>query len=381
MFTGLLSRHYTGLCAPASNRIDRTTKRTNGPFMKYRRLGRTGLQVSEIGFGGWGIGGTSWIGADDATSVGALIAARDAGVNFFDSALAYGRGHSEQLLAKTFGKGEDIIIASKVPPKNHRWPAPSGIPLRDAYPKDYVLECLDLTLKNLGGRTVDLYQFHVWSDDWAQDPELHATIDEIRCSGRARFIGISINDHEPTNVLKALATGLIDTVQVIYNIFDQSPEDALFPYCQKHDIGVIARVPFDEGSLTGAIRPQVEFPEGDFRNFYFGGERKQQVWERVQRLAADMNISLDELPELALRFCLSHPAISTVIPGMRTSAHVQANVRASQHPGWPAEVRQCLRKHRWVRNFYAPPAGWADRTKARLRQALHETLHVLVLGR
>jgi aryl-alcohol dehydrogenase-like predicted oxidoreductase len=179
-----------------------------------------------------------------------------------------------------------------------------------------------------------------------------ATVREIRSSGKIRFLGISINDHQPANSLKALATGLIDTVQVIYNIFDQSPEDELFSYCQKHKIGVLARVPFDEGSLTGKIRPETTFPKDDFRHQYFGGDRKRQVWERVQRMAKDAAVPIDQLPQFALRFCLSHPAVSTVIPGMRTPTHVAANAAASDAGVLSPAVLEKLRAHRWVRNFY-----------------------------
>jgi aryl-alcohol dehydrogenase-like predicted oxidoreductase len=343
--------------------------------MKYRRLGRAGLQVSEVGFGAWGISKTSWIGADDQTSICALIAARDAGINFFDTALAYGHGHSERLLAKVFGKSEEIIVASKVPPMNQVWPAPGGIPLREAYPKWYVLESLRKSLTNLQREWIDLYQFHVWSDDWANDPQWLETVNEIRRSGQARFVGISINDHQPENVLKALETGLIDSVQVIYNVFDQSPEDRLFPYCQTHDIGVIARVPFDEGALTGAIHPGITFPAGDFRNYYFTGKRKQEVWERVQRLVSDVGIQLDQLPELALRFCFSHPTVSTVIPGMRIQAHVQSNVAAAEQGSLSEDMVNRLHKHRWVRNFYAPPTTWAGSAKRRVHSIAKKLLH------
>ena len=320
--------------------------------MKYRQLGKTGLQVSEIGYGAWGIGQSEWVGADDEVSLKALKTARDLGVNFFDTALAYGTGHSEQLLARAFGNSRELIIASKVPPKNMIWPAQPGVPLRDVFPREYVLSSLDRTLKNLGREAVDLYQFHVWNDEWAGNEEWLSTVREIRASGKARFLGISINDHQPANSLKGLATGLLDSVQVIYNLFDQSPEDELFPYCQKHKIGVLARVPFDEGSLTGKIRPDTTFPQGDFRHQYFGGDRKQQVWDRVQRLTRDAAIPVDQLPQFALRFCLSHPAVSTVIPGMRTPAHVPSNVAASDEGPLPAALLAKLRPHRWVRNFY-----------------------------
>jgi len=340
--------------------------------MKFRRFGRTELQVSEIGFGAWGIGKTAWIGADDQTSLRALIAARDAGINFFDTALAYGDGHSEQLLAQAFGNSHEVVIASKVSPKNREWPADPRTPLQKVFPTSYVFECLRKSLTNLRRETIDLYQFHVWSDEWAKDSEWLKTMEEIRRSGQARFIGISINDHQPSNVIKALETGLVDSVQVIYNLFDQSPEDKLFPYCVKHDIGVIARVPFDEGSLTGEVRPGVSFPPEDFRNSYFGGNRREQVWGRVQRLALDAGIGLPQLPDLALRFCLSQPAVATVIPGMRTPAHVQSNIAASEHGILSKDLLNRLRKHRWNRNFYAPPSTWAARVKGGIRRLLRE---------
>ncbi len=320
--------------------------------MHYRTLGRTKLKVSEIGFGAWGIGKAMWVGAEDDVSVRALKQSRERGVNFFDTALAYGMGHSEQLLARAFGRSPEVIIASKVPPKNMVWPAKPGTPLRQVFPQNYVLDCLDSTLTNLNRDSVDLYQFHVWSDDWAGQPEWQETVRRMRDSGKARFVGISINDHEPSNVLQALDTGLIDAVQVIYNIFDQSPEDELFPYCRKHNIGVLARVPFDEGSLTGKVRPDTKFPEGDFRNIYFAGERKREAWERVQKIAADTATSMADLPQLALRFCLSDATVSTVIPGMRTPEHVASNVAASDAGPLAAPLLQQLRPHRWVRNYY-----------------------------
>ena len=223
--------------------------------MRYRKLGRTGMTVSEIGFGAWGIGKSQWVGAEDEQSLQALKAARDAGVTLFDTALAYGDGHSEQLIARAFGKSSEVVIASKVPPKNRIWPAHAGTPLREAFPREYVLQCLDTSLRNLGREQVDVYQFHVWTDEWASESEWLETARTMKDSGKVRAVGISINDHQPSNSLQALATGLIDEVQVIFNIFDQSPEDELLPYCQTHGIGVLARVPFDEGSLTGNIRP------------------------------------------------------------------------------------------------------------------------------
>jgi aryl-alcohol dehydrogenase-like predicted oxidoreductase len=320
--------------------------------MRTRRLGRTGLEVGEIGFGAWGIGKSMWVGAEDETSLKALMGARDAGVNFFDTALAYGTGHSERLLRKAFGASEGVFIASKVPPRNFQWPARAGTRLSEVFPRAYVLESLDSTLRNLGRERVDIYQFHVWLDEWASHDEWLRTVEDMKTSGKARLVGISINDHEPANSLKGLATGQIDTVQVIYNLFDQSPEDRLLPYCREHGIGVIVRVPFDEGSLTGRVRPDTEFPRGDFRNEYFRGDRKREVWERVQAIVREAGLPVEELPELALRFCLSAPEVSTVIPGMRTWEHVAANVRASEEGPLAPDLLERLRPHRWVRSFY-----------------------------
>lgn len=321
--------------------------------MRYRKLGGTGLNLSEIGYGAWGISGRQWIGAEDDTSLRSLQAAREAGVNFFDTALAYGDGHSEQLIARAFGRSSEVIIATKVPPKNGIWPAPPNSRLEDVFPRAYVLDCLDQSLRNLGRDTVDLFQFHVWNDEWAAKDEWRATVEQMRRSGKARFIGLSINDHQPYNSLKALATGLVDCVQVIYNIFDQSPEDELFPYCQEHHIGVIARVPFDEGGLTGRITPETKFPPDDFRNRYFSGHRKDRVWDRVQRISQELQIATEQLPEVALRFCLSQAAVTTVIPGMRTPAHVQLNAAASDRGPLPAQSIAKLRAYRWEKNFYA----------------------------
>lgn len=320
--------------------------------MNYRILGRTNFKVSEIGFGAWGIGAAQWIGAEDQASLNALKAARDSGINFFDTALAYGNGHSERLIAQAFGTDRELVIATKIPPKNLLWPARPNSTLKQVFPKSYVLSCVDESLRNLKRDHLQLEQFHVWNDDWAGDQEWLDTVAQLKSSGKVEFIGISINDHQPANSLKALSTGLIDVVQVIFNIFDQSPMDELFPFCREHQIGVIARVPFDEGSLTGRVRPDTKFPEGDFRNEYFAGSRKQEVWARVQEISRVASVKVDELPSLALRFCLSDPAVSTVIPGMRNAEHVRKNAAASNDGPLDPSLMGQLLHHRWVRNFY-----------------------------
>jgi aryl-alcohol dehydrogenase-like predicted oxidoreductase len=322
--------------------------------VKYRKLGRTGLEVSEIGYGAWGIGGAQWGGADDDQSIQALNHAIDLGVNFIDTALAYGEGRSERLVGQVVReRSETIYVATKVPPKNLVWPAPAGVPVADVFPGEYVRACAERSLSNLGLERIDLLQLHVWSDEWVDQGDWREAVEELRSSGKIGFFGVSINDHQPFNGVRLVKSGAADTVQVIYNVFDQSPEDELFPACREHDVGVIARVPLDEGGLTGTIGPDTEFAEGDHRASYFRGDRKRELEEHVRAIAADLGISERELPEVALRFVLSEPTVSTVIPGMRSMRNVERNVAVSDGRGVPDGWREKLRAHRWVRNFYS----------------------------
>jgi aryl-alcohol dehydrogenase-like predicted oxidoreductase len=321
--------------------------------MRYRRLGRTGLEVSEIGYGAWGIGGAQWGGADDDESIQALHRAIDLGLNFVDTALAYGEGRSERLVGQVVReRSETVYAATKVPPKNRIWPAQPGSALEEVFPPGYVSECAEQSLRNLGMDTVDLLQLHAWNDEWADSAELVEEVDALRSSGKLRFFGISINDHQPANSLRLIERGVVDTVQVIYNVFDQSPEDELFPACREHDVGVIARVPLDEGGLTGRIQADTEFEGDDFRAYYFRGDRKREVHERATAIATDLAIDESRLAEAALRFILGEPAVSTVIPGMRSLRNVERNVAASDAGALPAAQRERLRAHRWVRDFY-----------------------------
>jgi aryl-alcohol dehydrogenase-like predicted oxidoreductase len=322
--------------------------------MRYRQLGSTGIEVSEIGYGAWGIGGSQWGGADDDESIQALNRAIDLGLNFIDTALAYGGGRSERVVGQVVReRPETIYVATKVPPMNLIWPAPAGVPVEEVYPGSHIRECAERSLDNLGLERIDLLQLHVWSDEWTDQGDWRAAVDDLRSAGKIGHFGISINDHQPGNALRLIASGAVDTVQVIYNLFDQSPEDELFPACREHGVGVIARVPLDEGALTGTIGPDTEFPEGDFRSSYFRGDRKREVQERVQAIAADLGIAPDELAEVALRFVLSEPTVSTAIPGMRSVRNVERNIAAAERGGLPDDWREQLRAHRWVRNFYA----------------------------
>jgi aryl-alcohol dehydrogenase-like predicted oxidoreductase len=311
------------------------------------------MKVSEIGYGAWGIGNTGWIGAKDEESLKALHKAVDLGLNFIDTALGYGDGHSERLVGQVVKeRSEKIYIATKIPPKNSQWPAQAGILAKETFPAEHVIKCTEESLRNLGVETIDVQQFHVWSDEWVNQGDWLEAVSKLKEQGKIRFFGVSINDYQPENAIKLIESGVVDTVQVIYNIFEQSPEDQLLPACERHNVGVIVRVPLDEGGLTGRITPDTTFEEGDFRNNYFRDNRKQEVFDRIQKIASDIDISPDQMAETALRYILSHPAVSTVIPGMRSIRNVERNCLAGDGRGLPQEQLKKLKSHRWIRNFY-----------------------------
>ncbi len=321
--------------------------------MHVRTLGRTGLQVSEIGYGAWGIGNSDWKGANDVDSLRALRRSIELGLNFIDTALVYGGGHSEMLVGHVVRDVADsIYVATKVPPKNRIWPTPAGIPVEDVFPGEYMMKCTERSLKNLHMEAIDVLQLHVWSDEWVNHGDWLETIQKLKEQGKIKYFGVSINDHQPANAIKLIESGVVDTVQVIYNVFDQSPEDELFPACQKHNVGVIVRVPFDEGGLTGKIRPDSTFPAGDFRTKYFRDDRKGQVSHRVEQMASALEVSIDEIAEVALRYILSHPAVSTVIPGMRSIRNVERNCATGDGLGLLHNQVEKLKAFRWVRDFY-----------------------------
>jgi aryl-alcohol dehydrogenase-like predicted oxidoreductase len=322
--------------------------------MEYRTFGRTGWQVSEVGYGMWGMAG--WTGSDDEESLASLDRAVELGCNCFDTAWAYGDGKSELLLGQTLRRnaGKRLYVATKIPPKNRKWPARAEYPLDDVFPAEYIREYTEKSLVNLGVDTLDLQQLHVWNDTWAADERWQRAVQELKKDGLIRAFGISINRWEPENVLRALDTGLVDAVQVVYNVFDQNPEDRLFPACLERNIAVIARVPFDEGSLTGTLTRGTRWPDGDFRNLYFFPEHLEETLRRVERLRADVPARMT-MPELALRHILQHPAVSTVIPGMRKRRHVEQNLRTSDGKRLPETVMASLRGHRWDRAPNACP--------------------------
>jgi aryl-alcohol dehydrogenase-like predicted oxidoreductase len=322
--------------------------------MRYRKLGRTGLEVSEVGYGAWGIGGKQWRGGTDDESIRALRRALELGLDFIDTALAYGDGHSEKLVGGVIKTApRRVLVATKVPPKNRIWPAAPGSRIEQVFPYDYIVNSTETSLRNLDVETVDLQQLHVWDSGWLARDEWKRAFEDLKKAGKVRFTGISINDHQPDSALDVVASGLIDTVQVIYNIFDQSPENKLFPAVAKHNVGVLARVPLDEGSLTGTITEETQFERDEFRAFYFRGNRKREVVRRVSALRKDLDGAGDSLPEVALRFCLSHPAVSTVIPGMRTVRNVESNCAVPEKGLLDEVTLRKVRKHAWNKNYYS----------------------------
>jgi aryl-alcohol dehydrogenase-like predicted oxidoreductase len=323
--------------------------------MRYRTFGRLGWQVSEIGYGMWGMAG--WTGSEDEQSRAALDEAVRLGCNFFDTAWGYGEGHSERLLGGLVRAHPErrLYTATKIPPKNRKWPSRREFALDQVFPPEYIREYTEKSLANLGLETVDLMQFHVWEDAWAGDERWQRAVDDLKREGLIGAMGISVNRWEPWNALETLRTGLIDAVQVIYNVFDQAPEDELFPLCEELGIAVIARVPFDEGTLTGTLTRESHWPEGDWRNTYFVPANLNASVDRAEALAPLVPEG-SSMPDLALRFILANPTVSTVIPGMRSLSHVRANIASSDAAELPAELLAELARHRWDRE----PTEWSQ---------------------
>jgi aryl-alcohol dehydrogenase-like predicted oxidoreductase len=323
--------------------------------MRYRTLGRTDFKVSDIAHGLWGMSG--WTGSDDAESLAALQLAVDHGCNFFDTAWAYGEGKSDGLLGeiKQRNKAKRLYAASKIPPKNDLWPATPQQKYHDVYPPEHVFSYAQSIREKLRTDSIDLLQFHTWDDSWTSEPDFRETVEKLKSQGLIRYFGLSLNRWEPENGIAAIRTGLVDVVQVIYNIFDQSPEDSLFPACKELNIGVIARVPLDEGSLGGKMNAETKFPPDDWRSGYFGPENFPPTISRVEELKKIVPAEMT-LPEMALRFVLSNPVVNTTIIGMRKLEHVKQNVAASDAGSLPSDLLRSLGAHRWDRK----PTYWSD---------------------
>ncbi|MFH2204885.1 MAG: aldo/keto reductase [Elusimicrobiota bacterium] len=322
-----------------------------------RPLGRTGILVSEIGFGGWGIGKSMWGRTDDTDSLAALRSALKSGINYFDTAAVYGHGHSERLIAQVIREARaDAVIGTKVPPKNMEWPAHSSTRLGHAFPADWVLTRTERSLHNLRADCVDLLMFHVWTDKWLKDAlweDTLAAFVRLKEQGKIRAIGISINSDDPDSALQVVETGNIDMVQVILNLFDQRAVKRLFPLCRKHNVGIVVRCPFDEGGLTGTLTPDTRFEPEDFRSYYFGQGRLAETCQRAEVLKKLLvGKHAETMAQAALKFCLSFPEVSSVIPGMRLASHVEENIRAANNRYFDPALLEELARHAWVRDFY-----------------------------
>ena len=323
--------------------------------MFTRPLGRTSWQVSEIGYGMWGLAG--WSGSDDTESLDSLHRSIALGCNFFDTAWGYGKGHSESILGRVVREHADktLYVATKIPPKNFKWPSRKGFTLDECFPPEHIREYAEKSLENLGLPHIDLLQFHVWEDDWASDERWQRAMADLKEQGIVRAVGISVNRWEPDNVLKTLKTGLIDVVQVIYNIFDQAPRDRLFPLCEELNIGVIARVPFDEGTLTGTLTKESTWPSTDWRSTYFVPENLESSVDHAEALRPLIPSGMT-MPELALRWILADSRVSTIIPGMRKRRNVEANTAVSDGKALDLGLLQQLKAHRWDRT----PTAWSQ---------------------
>ncbi len=326
--------------------------------MQYRSFGKTGLQVSEIGHGTWAMG-NMWGPTHDSESIEALLKGFELGINFVDTAWVYGEGRSEKIVASAIKrwKKKKIHVATKIPPKNFKWPASPEIPVSETFPADHIFEYTEKSLKNLKTDCIDLQQLHVWSEQWMEQGDWLEALQKLKQQGKIRYMGVSINDHEPNTALKLVASGIIDSVQVIYNIFDQAPQEKLFPLCEKMGVAVIVRVPFDEGSLTGTFSPQTEFHKEDWRRRYFKGDRLKETCERVEKIQFLIRDEIENLSQAALKFCLSQTAVCTVIPGMRKFAKVEMNCKASDGIRLKNFELEKLKDHAWQRNFYSPPVN------------------------
>lgn len=303
----------------------------------------------------WGLAG--WTGHEKAEVLRALDRSVELGCNFFDTAWAYGAGVSEEILNQLLKAHSDkpLFAATKIPPKNRKWPSRRGFNIDEVFPADYIVKYTEKSLTNLGVETIDLQQFHVWEDDWANHDEWKEAIQQLTQAGKVRAWGVSVNRWEPDNCLETLRTGLIDGVQVIYNIFDQAPEDNLFPLCRELGVGVIARVPFDEGTLTGTLTKATTFPAEDWRSTYFVPENLNSSVDHAEALRPLIPAGMT-MPEMALRFILENPDVATIIPGMRQLRNVEANIATSDGRGLSPELLQELKGHRWDRT----PTEWSQ---------------------
>jgi aryl-alcohol dehydrogenase-like predicted oxidoreductase len=320
--------------------------------MKFRKLGRTGLNVSEIGFGAWAIGG-SWGPQSENESIAALNRALDLGINLIDTAAGYGDGKSERIIGSVLKeRSESVIVATKTPPLSGPWPPSPYCIASERYPEKYLRENVEQRLRNLGTDHLDILQLHTWTRAWNANPEPFNVLRQLKKEGKIRFIGISTPEHDQNSVIDLMKGGWVDVVQVIYNIFEQEPAAELLPVAAEKGVGIIVRVVFDEGALTGKWTKDTTFPEGDFRRSYFEGDRLPRAVARAAKIGAELGGSGLTLAQAAIKFALSHAAVGTVIPGMRNPAQTEANCAVSELPAIAAPLMKKLHGHNWQRGFW-----------------------------
>ena len=328
--------------------------------MRYREFGRSGVRVSEIGFGTWNISG-DWGPVEESDALAALDDAFDHGFTFYDTAMGYGNGRSERLLGMAFGHRRDqVVIASKVAPNTFQWPALETDDVQGTFSKQWIINSTEESLKRLKTDYLDVQQLHCWAASWLHQGDWLEAVEQLKAQGKIRYFGVSANDWEPYNTVSLVESGLVDSIQVIYNLFEQRPAEQLLPAALKHKVAIIVRVPFEEGLLTGKIRPGYQWAPNDWRARWMTEERLQEAEPHVAALEQELDDQYADLPTLGLKFILAHPAVSVVIPGMRNPRHVQLNAAVSDLPAIPAAKLQRLYAHKWYHGWLYP---WDKRLK------------------
>lgn len=320
--------------------------------MKYRQFGKTGMEVSEIGFGAWAIGG-SWGFQNESDSLEALETALDQGVTFIDTAAGYGKGRSEKIIGEFLkSRSERVFVCTKTPPVAGKWPPSPYCKIEERYPEKYLRENVEERLKNLQVESLDVLLLHTWTRAWNDNPDALKILQKMKSEGLIKQIGISTPEHDQNCVVQLMRDGVVDVLQVIYNIFEQEPAAQLFPVAVETGTGIIVRVAFDEGVLTGKYKGDEQFARDDFRSNYYAGDRLERGVRRTEKIKEKFTNSGISMPELALKFALSHEAVSTVIPGIRNRKQALQNTAVSDLPDLKMETLEQLRDHMWNRGFW-----------------------------
>ena len=320
--------------------------------MKYRILGRTGIKVSEIGFGAWAIG-SHWGTQHLTDSVEAIEKSIELGVNFIDTAQGYGNGKSEQIIAEVLKEhSEEVIVATKIPPADGPWPPSPYCDVEERYSEKYIRDSVDTCRKNLDTDCIDILQLHTWTRAWNRNPKPLDILHQMKSEGIIKHVGISTPEHDQNSLIYLMQQGYLDTIQLIFNIFEQEPAAELLPVALDCNVGVIVRVAFDEGILTGKYEREHLFPKDDFRSKYFEGDRLPRAASRVDSIKKDIEGSGFTMPQAALKFVLSHPAVSTIITGIRNEDQASMNIEVSEMADMSEELLEKLRKHTWLRGFW-----------------------------